>query len=98
LSLVLPHTCSPHQHSASWWPRLFADDPTDIAWDDAPKDYTDLPAPIAAAAAAQAAREEESRRQQEKRRAARDRLQVECCCQGGGERGRSKQRFADCGG
>ena len=68
--------CSPHQHSASWWPRLFADDATDVAWDDAPKDYSDLPPAIAAAAAAEAARDEEFRRQQEERRVTRDRLQV----------------------
>lgn len=69
--------CRPHQHSASWWPRLFADDVTDVAWDDAPKDYTDLPPAIAAAAAAEAAREDEVRRQQEQRRDAKERLQVD---------------------
>jgi hypothetical protein len=68
--------CRPQQHSASWWPRLFADDAVDVAWDDAPKDYSDLPAPIAAAAAAEAAREDEFKQQQEERQEARRKIQV----------------------
>jgi ribosomal protein L12E/L44/L45/RPP1/RPP2 len=71
-------THRPHQHSASWWPRLFADDATDVAWDDAPKNYTDLPPTIAAAAAAEAAREDAFKREQEERREAKMRLQVGC--------------------
>jgi ribosomal protein L12E/L44/L45/RPP1/RPP2 len=47
-----------------------------VAWDDAPKDYSDLPAPIAAAAAAEAAREDEDKQQQEERREARRKMQV----------------------
>jgi hypothetical protein len=43
LLTMLPLLLRPWQHSASWWPRLFADDPADIAWDDEVKDYSDLP-------------------------------------------------------
>lgn len=68
--------CRPHQHSASWWPRLFADDAADVAWDDAPKDYTDLPPAIAAAAAAGAEREDDIKRKQAERREAKQKLQV----------------------
>lgn len=49
---------SPWQHSASWWPRLFRDDPVQVAWDDYDKDYSDLPPAIAAAHAAATALQE----------------------------------------
>lgn len=76
LPTYAPPATRPNQHSASWWPRLLADDATDVAWDDTHKDYTDLPPAIAAAAAAEAAREDEAARRHQERREARDKLQV----------------------
>jgi len=45
-----PNPQRPWQHSECWWPRLFVDGGdgagaggVSIAWDDADKDYTDLP-------------------------------------------------------
>jgi hypothetical protein len=62
----------PWQHSASWWPRLFAgDDSTEIAWDDETKDYSDLPPAVAAAADATEAEEAAARRVDALRNAAR---------------------------
>jgi hypothetical protein len=36
------HRARPWQHSESWWPALFEGDEP-VAWDDADKDYSDLP-------------------------------------------------------
>lgn len=65
---------SPGHHGASMWPRLF-EDGADVAWDDAAKDYSDLPAPIAAEAAAARARDEAARREAAAAADARRRLQ-----------------------
>lgn len=66
----------PWQHSASWWPQLFADDTDQIAWDDESKDYSDLPAAVAAAHDEAAAAEEQQRQVEAERRKIRSRLQV----------------------
>eukprot|EP00879_Flechtneria_rotunda_P021872 GHRR01023067.1.p1 GENE.GHRR01023067.1~~GHRR01023067.1.p1 ORF type:complete len:293 (+),score=96.18 GHRR01023067.1:832-1710(+) len=68
----------PWQHSASWWPRLFADDPSDIAWDDEAKDYSDLPPAVAAAHEAAAAEEERGRMEDWERKEVRQKLQGLC--------------------
>ncbi|KAF8055469.1 TTC28 [Scenedesmus sp. PABB004] len=70
-----PRARRPWQHSASWWPRLFADDPADVAWDDAAHDYSDLPPAVAAAHAAQAAAEAAAARADAARREERRRLE-----------------------
>jgi hypothetical protein len=65
----------PWAHSASFWPRLFADEPGEVAADDGPGDYSDLPAPLAAAHAAAEAADEARRVAEAAQRARRERLQ-----------------------
>ncbi|KIY96893.1 hypothetical protein MNEG_11071 [Monoraphidium neglectum] len=51
----------PWRHSECWWPRLFAGDAAVIAWDDADKDYSDLPHEIEALRLREEALEEAQR-------------------------------------
>ena len=68
--------CRPWQHSESWWPRLFSCDPVSVAWDDADKDYSDLPPAVAAAHAAAVAKEEAGRQQEAREKQDREKVQV----------------------
>jgi hypothetical protein len=69
-------SCRPHQPSVAWWPQLFQDDLAEIAWDDEPKDYSDLPPPVAAVMAAAAAVEEQQRQREAIWQKNRQKLQV----------------------
>ncbi|GBF98648.1 hypothetical protein Rsub_11642 [Raphidocelis subcapitata] len=73
-----PHFVFPWRHSECWWPRLFEGDghaAQAVAWDDADKDYSDLPPAIEALRLREAAREDGARREAAADKALRARLQ-----------------------
>lgn len=65
---------SPHQHNATEWKKLFTSDGYEIKFDDACKDYSDLPAPVMAQFRKSSAIDGVRRRLEAKESKARDRV------------------------